>query len=159
METRLARLTQRLRSEGEKLVAYLQSFPEEVWGQQIYPGENGDDWDLRQLLWHLVSAERGFNLLLTDILAGGEGAPADMDIDAYNREQVAKLGNQSPAALLKDFRVARETNIDLVENMTDSDLDRQGNHPYLGWTDLESFFKLIYRHGMLHMRDVKRKVN
>ncbi len=159
MENRLDRLTQRLHSEGEKLAGYLRSLPDEAWGHEIYTSDDGDAWDLRQLLWHLVGAERGFHNLLSDIIAGGDGAHPEMDIDDYNRKQVSNLAEQSPVDLLRDFESARRANINLAQSITVSDLDRQGRHPYLGWTDLEACFKLIYRHGMLHMRDVKRKVN
>ena len=151
-------IARRLQVEGDKMSAYLRSLPQDAWERQIYPGDDGNPWDLRQLLWHLLSAERSFHLLLNDILGSGEGAPPDLDVDDLNAQEVAKLGNESPADLLEVFQAARQANIELAQTILDSDLDRRGRHPYLGWTDLEAFFKLIYRHDMLHIRDVKRKV-
>ena len=159
MGTRLDRLTKRLRSEGEALVQYLRSLPEDTWSQQIYASEEECTWDLRQLLWHILDAERGFHTLIRDIIAGGEGAPPNMDIDEHNRSQMSVLADRSPKDLLGDFQLARRANIDLIQSITEPDLDLQGRHPFLGWTNLEACFKLIYRHNMLHMRDVKRKVN
>ena len=151
-------IARRLQVEGDKMAAYLQSLPQDAWERQIYAGDDGSPWDLRQLLGHLLSAERSFHFLLGDILGGGEGAPPDLDVDDFNAQEMAKLGNESPADLLEDFQAARQANLELAQTILDSDLDRQGRHPYLGWTNLEAFFKLIYRHDMLHMRDVKRKV-
>ncbi len=50
----------------------------------------------------------------------------------------------------------REETIVLVESMKDNDLDREGRHPYFGFLALEKMLKLIYRHNMIHERDIRR---
>jgi hypothetical protein len=44
----------------------------------------------------------------------------------------------------------------LVEGLNDADLDREGRHPFFGVDRVEKFAKLVYRHNMLHERDVRR---
>jgi len=43
-----------------------------------------------------------------------------------------------------------------VQKMQESDLERKGRHPFLGITTLEEMLKLIYRHTMIHQRDIRR---
>ena len=64
-------------------------------------------WAARDVLAHLVSAERGHQRLIANVAAGGPGSPPDLNVDAYNRHQVAALAERSPADLLADLRAAR----------------------------------------------------
>ena len=43
----------------------------------------------------------------------------------------------------------------MVAGLTPADLDRRGRHPWLGEADLRSVLKLLYRHPMIHLRDVR----
>jgi hypothetical protein len=40
--------------------------------------------------------------------------------------------------------------------MSDEDLGREGRHPWLGWDKIGKFLKLVYRHNMIHQRDMRR---
>ena len=37
----------------------------------------------------------------------------------------------------------------------ETDLDREGRHPFFGPSALEKLLKLVYRHNMLHLRDIR----
>ncbi len=156
MGDRLELITRRLRDEGDKMSLFFRALQPADWELQIYPGDMGEPWSLRHLLAHQLSAERGFHLLALGILQGGEGSPVGMNIDAFNAREVIGLENRSPAGLLDSLLAARQQNIDLLQSLAEADLDREGRHPFFGWTTLEKLFKLIYRHNMLHIRDVKR---
>jgi hypothetical protein len=111
---------------------------------------------VRQVLCHFVSAERAYVRNLRDLLSGGQGAPDDFVIDDFNAREVASMGDLAPADLIARFEATRAATVALVQGMDDSDLTREGRHPFFGWDRLEKFLKLIYRHTMLHERDIRR---
>jgi hypothetical protein len=147
-------IARRLAEEGEGALAFFQKLSADQWEQRVY--SEGSQWTLRQVLCHFVSAERSFLLLARDILSGGEGAPEGMDVDVFNEREVGGMRAQTPQDLLPQFRHLRDEVIHLVEGLDESDFDREGRHPYFGRSSLEKLFKLIYRHNMLHLRDVRR---
>ncbi len=66
------------------------------------------------------------------------------------------MADRTAADLLEALRVTRQDSIDLVATIAEADFARQGRHPFFGMMTIEDMFKLIYRHNMLHARDVRR---
>jgi hypothetical protein len=66
-------LTRKLREEGEALDARLAALPTAAWETPVY-GE-GEGWAVRDVLAHLVSAERGHQRLVLNVAAGGPARP------------------------------------------------------------------------------------
>jgi uncharacterized protein (TIGR03083 family) len=148
------RLAGRMAAEGVKTVAFFESLPPEDWTQQVYT--TGSEWRVREVLAHFVSAERAFAELLEDIVGGGTGAPRDLDIVEFNEREVPALAEETASALLDAFRAARRASADLAARMSDEDFNKHGYHPWFGDVDLGSMAKLVYRHNMIHLRDVRR---
>lgn len=153
-DTRRETTLKRLANEGLKTMDFFRSLPPEDLERQIYTAGTG--WRANQILCHLLSAEQAFHHLISDILLGGPGAPEDMDIDAFNEENMRAMQCDDVEAVLKAFAQARITTIDIVRKMRPADFDRQGRHPFLGIASLEAMLKLIYRHAMIHQRDIRR---
>ena len=150
-------LVRKLCEEGDALAARLAALPLEAWERPVY-GE-GQVWMVRDVLAHLVSAERGHQRLIADVAAGGSGSPPDLSVDEYNRRHVAALAGRSPADLLADFRSVRAETVALVAGLSDDDLARRGNHPALGPnTALADFIRIVFMHVKLHLRDLTRAV-
>lgn len=147
-------IRKRLRDEGEKLVALFESMTPEQWQQTLYSDEAV--WTIKDLLAHQVSAERKFIFYGRDILNGGEGAPEGFQINAFNNAEVAAMTDRTLDQLLADMRSVRQATIDFVNNIQDTDFDRRGRHPFFGMMSIDEMFKLIYRHNMLHTRDIRR---
>jgi len=97
--------------------------------------------------------------MIADILKGGPGAPAGVDIDAINAAEVAALTRFTPAELIDKLAAMRAQTVALVASFSDADLDRRGHHPVLGDISLDDFVKLIYRHDRMHMRDVQHALS
>jgi uncharacterized protein (TIGR03083 family) len=151
-------LIRKLREEGDVIQARLTALPLDAWEWPVY-GE-GQAWMVRDVLAHLVSAERGHQRLIADVAAGGSGSPPDFSVDEYNRRHVAALAGRSPADLLADFRSVRAESVALVSGLTDDDLTLRGNHPALGPdTALANFIRIIFMHGKMHLRDLTRALN
>ena len=151
-------LVRKLREEGEALQARLAALLPEAWERPVY--SEGQVWTARDVLAHLVSAERGHQRLIANVAGGGPGSPPDLNVDAYNRTHVAALAERSPADLLADLRSVRADSVTLVSGLTDDDLARRGNHPARGpETALADFIRIIFMHGKMHLRDVTRALN
>jgi uncharacterized protein (TIGR03083 family) len=154
MSQRTDFLAARLRDENAALVAFFAALAPEQWRTPIYA--EGPIWTAKDVLAHLVSAERGLTAMIADVINGGPGVAADFDYNAYNAVEVAALADRNPADLLADFHAARGELIALVEQLGDADLDRHGRHPALGEVTLEAYIKAVYQHAKIHVRDVKR---
>ncbi len=149
-------IRKRLRDEGDKLVSLFEALNPDQWQQTVYT--DGLIWSIKDLLAHQISAERKFIFYGRDILNGGEGAPEGFQINAFNNAEVASMIDRMPDQLLAEMRSVRQETIDFVDNVQDSDFDRRGRHPFFGMMSIEEMFKLIYRHNMMHTRDVRRAI-
>jgi hypothetical protein len=149
----LARIRDRLKEEGEKTAAYFEALAEPDWDQQVYT--TGSGWRVRQLLAHFISAERTFERFIRDVLKGGSGAPKDFDIDAFNESEVPELA-APPPELIGAYRATRLRTLQLLEEVGTTDLGLRGYHPWFGDSQLEDMLKLIYRHNIIHLRDIRR---
>jgi hypothetical protein len=154
MPSRQELILKRLQEEGLKTAAYFHTLGEPDFAQVVYT--TGPRWPVRDVLAHFVSAEQTLTYYGRDVLAGGRGAPDDFVIDDFNAIEVAGLRAISPAALIDRFAAARADTAAMVAGMADADFDRVGRHPWFGRVPLEQMLKLVYRHNMLHERDVRR---
>ncbi|HLF03450.1 MAG TPA: DinB family protein [Anaerolineales bacterium] len=151
-------IIKRLAEEGAKTVTFFRGLQPDDWAQQVYT--TGPEWGAYDLLHHFISAERMFAKIYQDIQNGGQGVSKDFDIDAFNAQDVASLrqANHSPEALIAEFDRQRSQTIAIVESFADPDFDRIARHPWFGLTQLENVLKLIYRHTMLHQRDIGKAI-
>lgn len=154
MGDRTTTIVTRLTERGAESAAFFRSLTPAQWRTRIYA--DGPQWDARQVLCHFVSAERAYLRIFEDVLQGGPGAPPDFDIDRFNAHEVAQMEALTPQELIAQFEAARAATVAFVWRLEDADLDREGRHPFFGVDRLEKFLKLIYRHNMLHERDIRR---
>ncbi|HEY3310493.1 MAG TPA: DinB family protein [Anaerolineales bacterium] len=147
-------LVERLKTEGEKTMAFFAGLTSEQWHATIY--SEGETWTVRSVLAHFVTAERGFVKIFSEIRAGGAGASEDFEIDRYNASQQRKTKDLTPAELLEQFRTIRGQMVELVNSFEQEDLAKQGRHPYLGVTSLTEMIKMVYRHNQIHFRDMRK---
>ena len=154
MSNRQELIRKRLVEEGRKTAAYFSSLSEGQLVQWVYT--TGPRWLARDVLAHFVSAEQTLLMYSQQVLAGGSGAPEDFVIDEFNAIEVAGLRSQPAPVLVTQFEAARAATVEMVTGLADPDFDRIGRHPWFGRVPLEQMLKLVYRHNMLHERDVRR---
>jgi hypothetical protein len=147
-------LADRLKSEGDKTIAFFESLKDKNWEVIVYT--DGSEWTVRSVLAHFVSAEQGFVRLFNDILVGGKGAADDFDIDRYNAKQQDLIKGASHQELMRFFQDARSEMISFVRGLSFEDLQREGRHPFLGLTNLAEMIKMVYRHNQIHHRDMRK---
>ena len=148
------KLAERLKKEGEKVVAYFTALPEEEWQTQVYT--EGDIWTIRNVLAHFVTSERGLFKLFQSICAGGAGVSEDFLIDFYNARQQQKTIDLTPGELLEQFAAVRADLSNWVSALLDDDLAKEGRHPFLGQVQLVEMIKMIYLHNQIHFRDIRK---
>lgn len=146
-------IQKRLRDEGDKLLALFDTLTPEQWQTVIYT--DGMTWTIKDVLAHQIAAEREFQFYGRDVLNGGPGAPEDFVLNEFNNRSVAAQADRTPAQLIEDFRAVRQDSIDLVAIVRADQFNLQGRHPFFGMITMEDFFKLIYRHNMMHVRDIR----
>jgi hypothetical protein len=147
-------LSERLLNEGKTAVLFFQRIKPEQWDILVY--SEGAPWKLRQVLAHFVATETSMSKLVTNIASGGPGSPEDFNIDAFNARKVSSLQDTPVEELIQRFENFREITALQVSRLTDADLVKTGRHPFLGIAPLVDIIKLIYRHNLIHIRDMRR---
>jgi hypothetical protein len=141
------------KAADETVMLYRSLSPSQL-ARPVYAGSI--QWNVCQVLAHLVTIEKSMHWLFRDLLDGGPGAPEDFDIDRFNRRQPAKLNHLSLDELIDRFQEVRAATVAIVAGMTDADFDREGRHPFHGHGRLERFIRWAYEHQRLHEDDVRR---
>lgn len=156
MADELAHIQRRLTEEGEKVIAFFESLSPSDWEQRVYTV--GSQWRVKQVLAHFISVERAYQTYIRDVLQGGQGAPRDMDIDAFNDAEAPALSVNPVAELISALRQARGDTLRLTETLEEGDLSRSGYHPWFGEKNLAWYLKLLYRHHTMHLQDVRKSL-
>jgi hypothetical protein len=149
-------LSESLRANGEKNVEFIRQIPESVLDLQIYP--DGAGWNVRDLLVHLVDAEKYLRILIERIAKGGEGVSEDFDLDDYNGNAVRNAKEREFIWLTDQFEMLRNQTVAMVAQLTPQNLEEEGRHPFLGMTQVREMLKLMSLHVQLHLRDIRRLI-
>ena len=149
-----AELAEKLKSEGERILAIFGELADVQWMTEVYTEDAV--WTVRDVLSHFVTSERGLLKLFDQIRSGGAGVPGDFSIDRYNASQQEKTKGLSPLELLEQYKVVRATSVAWVSELEESDLEILGHHPFLGETTLLEMIKMLYLHNQIHYRDLKK---
>ena len=150
----LSELADKLKSEGEKMAVIFASLKDEQWTTEVYT--EGETWTLRNILAHFVTSERGLIKLFERIRTTGEGSPDDFSIDRYNAAQQRRTSDLAPQDLLEQYKAVRAESVAWTLSLSESDLEIQGRHPFLGMTTIREMIKMLYIHNLTHYRDMKK---
>ncbi len=152
--TELTELAEKLKSEGEKFAAVFSELSDDQWQAEVYT--EGATWTIRNVLSHFVTSERGLQKLFERIRQTGEGSSEDFSIDRYNASMQERTKDLTPAELLEQYKAIRAESIAWTLSLSESDLEIQGRHPFLGMTTLREMIKMLYIHNQIHYRDMKK---
>lgn len=150
-------LVAKLQNERERTWQFFYALSPKEWDTIIYP--DGGRWKPSQILAHLIAAERGFQDLIQEVLAGREGAPPDFDLQTFNERTVAEMADYPIERLLEEFRAARQATVDLVTRLSPQALELKGRHPWFGVLSLAEILVLLYRHAQIHQREIRRALS
>jgi hypothetical protein len=154
MAGELAHIQRRLTEEGEKVVAFFESLSPSDWEQQVYTV--GSQWRVKQVLAHFISAERAYQSYIRDVLQGGQGAPRDMDIDAFNEAEAPALSVNPVDELITALRQARADT-----PASPKHCGRRRSHRYYPGSARRTWpgISPLYRHHTMHLQDVRKSLD
>jgi uncharacterized damage-inducible protein DinB len=150
----VSELAEKLKSEGEKIVAIFSSLEDDQWQREVYT--EGATWTIRNVLSHLVTSERGLIKLFEQIRQGGPGTADDFSIDRYNAAMQERTKTTTPQELIERYKEVRANAIAWVSGLKESELEISGRHPFLGQTVIREMIKMLYIHNLTHYRDMKK---
>ena len=153
---RIEKMSARLERGLHKTNEILDSIEQDGWRGPIEAESDG--WTVKDLVAHFIVSEEHLLMIAKDIAAGGEGAPEDIDIDAFNKDQIGRQPYRTPDELQVLLGDVREMTIAWVAVQDDETLDRVGRHPTLGDSSVETIIFSIYAHQLLHMRELTLKI-
>jgi uncharacterized damage-inducible protein DinB len=147
-------LAEKLKTEGDKIAFIFSNLTDEQWQTEVYT--EGTTWTIRNVLSHLVTSERGLLKLFKQIREGGPGAADDFSIDRYNAAMQARTLELKPQQLLEQYKSIRADAVEWTSALSETDLEIQGRHPFLGMTTMREMIKMLYIHNLTHFRDMKK---
>lgn len=125
------------------------------WHTPVY--DDGEQWDVRQVVVHLADANRGVFANIQRIARGeGSSIPEGFDVDRYNQRVKAKMD----AMTIEEARASlAETSAGLaawLETLDDAQLDIEGRHPALDMQPVGKFLRIMALHELGHASDIAR---
>jgi uncharacterized damage-inducible protein DinB len=109
-----------LRSGGRELVDAIRRIPEERAGHRYGP----EKWSIRQVIGHLIDAERIFTYRALRVARGDRTPLASFDENAYVK--AAGSDARTLADLARELEVIREASVLLFESLPDEAWGRSG---------------------------------
>jgi len=153
MSERKTTIREKLAAERQKLLNFLEGLEEDDWTLPT----DCDPWTVRDLLAHLVGAEVSQQGLIQMWLDGNTAMHPEFDIDRWNAGQLRRRQDRSVAQLLDELDAARQETLNLLDRLTEEQLDLTGEHPFWGpGTSIEQVIRGIYRHERLHLQDMQK---
>jgi uncharacterized damage-inducible protein DinB len=121
---------------------------------QLVQPESHGKWSIRHVLQHLADSELVWGWRLRLVLAQDRPGLTGYDQDAW----AARLHYETARAddAVSDFSVLRRSNLRLLAQTADSDLDRVGIHAERGEESIRHMMRLYAGHDLLHLRQIER---
>lgn len=145
----------RIQSQLEDSRQYLNQVLDRVgdrWETPVY--RDGLQWNVRQLLAHLVDADRGHNAQAMNIAQGKDIIPEDFDIERYNRRTTEKSADKTPEQSRAELEASRQQLYDWLLTIDESVLDNKGRHATLKIMTVEQILGVLAGHERTHAQDI-----
>jgi hypothetical protein len=154
--SRSTAIIQHLNDSRTALRAVLDRLSSAAWEMPVQ--EEGEHWTARQIVSHLVDAQRGMLGQMTKINDGVEAIPPDFDLSRWNIRAVGKMAERTPDDLLAQLNDDHIKLTAFLSSLTDADLDKRGRHSSLQIMSIEEIARLIGDHEREHAQAIAAKV-
>lgn len=148
-----AQAAELLRVTPIALRAELTALPPPALSWHPAPGE----WCAKEVVGHLIEAEqRGFAGRIRVILGGDSP-----QLTAWDQVQVARDRRdceRDAAGLLNEFSKLRKASVALVVGLKNSDLQRGGHHPKVGFLRVQDLLHEWVHHDRNHLKQIMANV-
>ena len=134
----------------DEVMKALNGFPADSLGAHPIPGK----WSAREIVHHLGDSESTSAWRLRKLLV--EDNPL---IQGYDQDQFAnklRYNERDMAPALEAFRCARETTMQVIDQMTEEDWKREGTHSESGRYTTEDWLTIYAKHAHNHAAQIQR---
>ncbi len=135
------------------LEATLAHIGPDQWKTQVQ--SEGERWTVRQVLSHLLDAEKGLTGQMKRLQAGKPTIPDDFDLDRWNRGAVRRLSELTPEQLIAGLSESRAALNAFVDGLAADDLQKEGRHTIAGIIPLWRFLQIVAEHEKTHAADIR----
>jgi hypothetical protein len=140
-------------TEGrEKLGQVLDRLRPEDWNL-VVQGED-QKWTIRQIVSHLVDAQKGMMGQAKAFQEGKEVVPPDFDLNRWNKRAVEKMAEKTPEELLNQLHEGHTALKNFIGTLEDADLDKSGRHSSLQIMTIEQIIQQIGQHEAEHAQTI-----
>jgi hypothetical protein len=120
---------------------------------EITPG-----WTVKEVLCHISGWDLVTEKALRAHLDGGVYLLETMDIDACNREMVAKRCGLSRDEIVEDWEQSRRLLISAIESLSGSDFEREIIFPWGEEGTIMEMLEIIAGHEQEHSEEIARQI-
>ncbi len=134
--------------EGLRTTAH---FGPDDWKAVVHDEEGG--WNVKQVYCHLTAIAEitpGFLGALSQT-AEGEDAGANLDIDAFNAQNVASREGMSEPELMEAFKTSHEKLIEFLQDVPDDQLQQRRRFGPVEGTVAEVIATILVLHDLSHI--------
>ena len=146
-----AQIRAKLDEAREKLNRVL-DYVGDRWQYPVY--SDGLAWNVRQVLMHVVDADRGHNFQAMSYAEGKETIPADFDVQRYNARTTEKYAFKTVEEARAELARNRQALFEWLENLEDEKLDREGRHASGNIMTVRNILRIQALHEQTHARDI-----
>lgn len=154
-----AEVLQKLADARAETKAFLSQLTTAQWETAVYNGHDDDgNWHIIDVVRHLVNAEKGMTRLMMQIRDGGEGVPADFDLNRWNASGVARSKSKTVNELLTDMETIRTTLVQFIDRLHEDDWAKKGRHGSMQIMRIDEICHLIADHEISHRSEVQKAI-
>ncbi len=128
----------------------LKDFPLEMLTARLL----ADKWSATEIVQHLADSEMTSALRLRKLLS--EDFPVIFGYDQDRYAEKMRYNSRDIAPALRAFRAARETSLQLLEQMDETDWQRRGWHTEHGIYTIETWLEIYAAHAHGHADQIER---
>jgi hypothetical protein len=133
-----------------EVASALDGFPAKDLSSHPLPNK----WSAKEIVHHLADSESASALRLRRLLTEDKPLIQGYDQDEYAKRLKYNEREMTPA--LDAFRAARETTVQLLQLMSDSDWQRDGEHSESGRYSAEDWLRIYAAHAHNHAAQIRR---
>ncbi len=154
MSERKVAIRRHLEQTRAEVLAIASQLREDDWEKPVQ-GEGGK-WTARQVLAHLAAAEIGQMSRIQRVLAGERYMPEGFNLDVWNDRQIQKRENQRVEDILKDLEASRQALLQLLDSLSEEQLDIEGQHAIGAMMTVEQMFYHLGNHERDHAAELRQ---
>ena len=135
-------------------VAALRKLVGGLTDEQLRRPELPGKWSILEVLGHLSDTEVVYRYRMRMIVAEPGCPIVGYDQDAWAER--LRYNEQDPSLVMADIETARESTMRWLRTLSETELDRAGQHDERGEESVRHIIKMVAGHDLLHRQQIER---